>query len=268
MTITDHLVNGSLPVRIYKPVGVAAAGLVWAHGGGFAAGDLDMPEADWVARQIAARGIAVVSVDYSLAPSGAMPGVHFPVAADEVAAAFRWAAASDLTAGPWALGGASAGANLATGAVLRMLDAGATVTPDLVVLAYPTLLAVQPAPDAALRVALDADPVADRFGPDVVRVMYENYLGTVVANAPLAAVPGLASAADVAHFPPTLMINGDTDELRVSGEVFARTLAEAGRDISVLTEPGTQHGHLNRPDEPAASRSIARIAEHLLTLRA
>ena len=97
MTITDHLVNGSLRVRIYEPVGVVSAGLVWAHGGGFAAGDLDMPEADWVARQIAARGIAVVSVDYSLAPSAGVVGVHFPVAADEVASAFRWAAASDLT---------------------------------------------------------------------------------------------------------------------------------------------------------------------------
>ena len=50
--------------------------------------------------------------------------------------------------------------------------------------------------------------------------------------APLPAIPGLATAEDLAHFPPTLMINGEVDELRVSGEHFARTLAAAGRDIA------------------------------------
>ena len=60
------------------------------------------------------------------------------------------------------------------------------------------------------------------------------------------------------------MINGDVDELRVSGELFAATLAAAGRDIVVLAfEPGTEHGHLNRPDEPAASATLDRIAAWL-----
>ena len=138
--------------------------------------------------------------------------------------------------------------------------------PDLVVLAYPTLLAVQPEPDAALRIALDADPLADRFGPEVVRGMYENFLGGPVDDAPLYAVPGLATADDVAGFPPTLMINGDADELRVSGQVFAATLRAAGREIDAVTEAGTQHGHLNRPHEPAASVSLDRIARRLAAL--
>jgi acetyl esterase len=96
--------------------------------------------------------------------------------------------------------------------------------------------------------------------------MYENYLGRPVDGAPLPAIPGLATADDLAHFPPTLMINGDTDELRVSGEHFAATLASAGRDIAVITEPGTRHGHLNRPEEPAAAASIDRIAARLAAL--
>ena len=56
-------------------------------------------------------------------------------------------------------------------------------------LAYPTLLAVQPEPDAALRAALDADREADTFGPDAVLGMYENYLGGPIDGAPLAAIP-------------------------------------------------------------------------------
>ena len=146
-------------VRVYPPMAPPGmipngAGLVWAHGGGFAGGDLDMPEADGVARALAARGVTVVSVDYALAPTApawaegigasARDGAHYPAASDDVITAFRWAFESELCPGPWALGGASAGANLAAGATLRLLhDVG--LSPALVVLAYPTLLAVQPA---------------------------------------------------------------------------------------------------------------------------
>src|SRR3954468_914337 len=63
--------HGPVPVRIYTPDSPSGAGLVWAHGGGFVGGDLDMREADWTAREIAARaGAVVVSVDYRLPPRG------------------------------------------------------------------------------------------------------------------------------------------------------------------------------------------------------
>ncbi|WP_404429231.1 alpha/beta hydrolase [Microbacterium lacus] len=265
------LPDGSLP---YGAIPEGAA-LVWVHGGGFAGGDLDMPEADWVSRSFAARGVTVVSVDYALAPTPqawadalggqVKDGVHYPVASNDVVTAFRWAVESDLADGPWVFGGASAGANLVAGATLRLLDDGGPV-PALVFLAYPTLLAVQPEPSADLRAALDANPEADRFGPDAVLGMYENYLGGSVDGAPLPAIPGLATAQDLADFPPTLIINGDADELRVSGEVFAATLAAAGRDVTCMTEPGTQHGHLNRPEEPQAAASVDRVLTHLSSL--
>ena len=114
----------------------------------------------------------------------------------------------------------------------------------------------------------DARPDADTFGPESVLEMYRNYLGGSVDGAPLAAIPGLATADDLAGFPPTLMLNGEVDELRVSGEVFAATLAEAGREIEVVVELGTIHGHLNRPDEPAASASLDRIATRLRAIPA
>lgn len=263
-------------VRVYPAPDPDGTGLVWAHGGGFAFGDIDMPESDWVARRLAERGTAVISVDYRLAPvpegfregMTAQRGAHYPAGSDDMVSAWRWAFAhaNELGISPSALaiGGTSAGGNLAAGAALRL--AGADDAPALIVLAYPTLLAIQPAPDAALRAALDATPDADRFGPASVLTMYENYLGGPVDDAPLPAEPGRATASDLARFPPTLMINGDIDELRVSGEHFAATLATAGRDVEVLTEPGTQHGHLNRPDEPAATRSIERIAARLAVL--
>ena len=85
-------------------------------------GDLEMPEADVVAREVAERADAVVvSVDYRLCNGG----VHFPVPHDDVHAAFVWAAGNTelLPSGaPWAIGGASAGGNLAAGVAQRLRD--------------------------------------------------------------------------------------------------------------------------------------------------
>src|SRR4051794_10198818 len=113
--------HGDVPVRVYLPDGAGnGRGLVWAHGGAFQFGDLDMPEADVVSRELASRaGITVVSVDYRLCQGG----VHFPVPHDDVHAAFLWAAGDSglLPEGsPWALGGGSAGGNLAAGVAQRL----------------------------------------------------------------------------------------------------------------------------------------------------
>jgi acetyl esterase len=63
-------------VRVYPAAEPNGALLVWAHGGGFLGGSLDMPEADEVARRIAESGASVVSVGYSLAPPDPLPGGH------------------------------------------------------------------------------------------------------------------------------------------------------------------------------------------------
>lgn len=265
-------------VRVYPAREPNGSGLLWAHGGGFAFGDLDMPESDWVASRLAARGTTVVSVDYRLAPvpvdwadaaTPARAGHHYPAASDDMLAAWSWITENAdrlrVDRERLAIGGTSAGGNLAAGATLRLIERRAAL-PALVLLAYPTLLAVQPAPDAALRAALDAQPEADRFGPDTIRTMYENYLGGTVDRAPLGAIPGLARPVDLVQFPPTLMVNGDVDELRVSGEAFAASLRAAGREIDVVTEAGTDHGHLNRPHEAAASVTLARFATRLAAL--
>ena len=86
--------------------------LVWVHGGAFVGGDLEMPEADWTARQICERaGAVVVSVDYRLA----VGDVAYPVPHEDVVAGVRWVrdSAADLGVDPerMSVGGASAGAN-------------------------------------------------------------------------------------------------------------------------------------------------------------
>lgn len=256
--MTDHPALDGL-VRVY-PSDHPLAVLVWAHGGAFSRGDLDMPESDQVGRVLAGRGITVVSVDYRLVGNGC----HYPAPSDDMLTAWAWARGT-IAAHRYAIGGTSAGGNLATGAVLRVLhgERATTPLPDAVVLAYPTLHAVQPPSPPALRALLDAHPIHDRFGPAVQRDIYETFLGGPLESAPVAAVPGTATREQLAGFPPTLMINDEIDELRASGEAFARQLAEAGTTVDVSTSPGTPHGHLNVEGSPAAAVSLDRIAAFL-----
>lgn len=267
---TDLMVpgaHGPVPLRVFWGQGRRA--LLWCHGGAFTGGDLDMPEAAWVAARIVdLTGLTVVTPDYRLATSAdgtARWPVRWPVPSDDVVAAWAWLSERAVDLGPdgLLLGGASAGANLAVGALLRMqVDTAAPAAPTGLLLAYPTLHSVQPDPSADLVGLLEHLPVTERWGPGAVQRMYGDLLGPdLLGVPPVAATPGHAVAADLEGFPPTLVLLSETDGLRPSGESFAAALAEAGVATRVHTEPGTLHGHLNRPGHPGAERSLAVVAD-------
>src|ERR1700685_2224594 len=118
--------HGPVPGRVHNAGdgGGSRPCLVWMHGGAFMMGNLDMPEADWTARELSKRADAVVvSVDYRLCQDG----VHYPVPHDDVVAAVRWvrgnASSLGIDPGKVSVGGASAGANLGAGAALKLRDA-------------------------------------------------------------------------------------------------------------------------------------------------
>src|SRR5215468_7025750 len=117
VTVTDRTIpgpGGNLPVRLYRPKAAGEAklpALVFAHGGGFVFGNLDSH--DVLCAQLALEaGIAVLAIDYRLAPEA-----RFPAAFDDVVAGLKWAAANGASAGidadKLAVGGDSAGGNLA-----------------------------------------------------------------------------------------------------------------------------------------------------------
>lgn len=264
--------HGDLRVRVYEPVAGAdrVAGLVWVHGGAFMYGDLDMPEADWVARRLADVGVVVVSVDYRLAPdldyrdpagAAAPDGVRFPVASEEVTFAYGWARDAGLGVGSeqWSLGGASAGGNLAAGASLRLRDAGGP-QPRSIVLAYPVAHYELPAPSPELAEKIAALPFDRDFPPEAMRAMGANYLGDSGLPISPYAHPG---GQDLRGLPPTFVVTSDHDALRSSGEAYCAELAAAGVDVLLVREDSTYHGHLNEPDTAGAARSIARLAAWL-----
>lgn len=261
--ITDERLpgpHGAIPVRIYRrhqpeddqPM------LVWCHGGAFAFGDIDMPEADVTARMVAARsGAVVVSVDYRRA----VGGVHYPVPLDDVVGAYeeaiRLAETYGVSRNRVHLGGASAGANLAAGACLKLRDAGGYL-PSSLLLLYPCMHPVLPPASAELAAKLTRLPAQMRFESEVFETGIENYLGAPANTATGYAMPALA---DVRGLPRTLLVNCEYDNLRASGEAFAAALRAANVEVELRTAPNVTHGHLNRPHLAEAQRTLADMSD-------
>jgi acetyl esterase/lipase len=253
--------HGEVPVRVYLPAdpGPGRPCLVWMHGGAFLGGDLDMPEADWTARQVCDRGGAVVvSVGYRLA----VDGVTYPVPHDDVVAAIRWVrdTAADLGVDPSgvSVGGASAGGNLAAGATLRLRDDDAW-QPASLLLAYTTAHAVLPPASAALEDLMVEVPRLLRFLPEDRAFITRNYLGGPESRADGYAMPANAVLDGLC---PVLVLNAEYDDLRVSSEAFAARLAVAGVDVRQVLARGMLHGFLNtRPDIEPVGRALDLMAE-------
>jgi acetyl esterase len=260
--------HGAIPLRIYRPLRrhetvAELPALIWLHGGGWLAGDLDMPEADTVGRELAHRADAVVlTVDYRLASNG----VTYPVPHDDVVDAFRWATrhAAELRIDPQriSLGGASAGANLACGAALRLRDDAHDPQPSRLLLVYPLVHAKVPPRSPAQEVAMADVPAVLRFPDDLIEQLVANYLGRPFddpSELPAYAVP--AEAGSVQGLPPTLVITCEYDDLRPSGEALAHMLEEASVPVLLEKEDGVLHGHLNEdPRIPQVDHSLSLLA--------
>ena len=222
-----------------------------------------MKESDAPARALAASGRWVRTLHYRLAPNiglfreptpGAAPG-RFPEAHHDVldvAAALR-----DEAGGPIDIGGASAGANLAAGAVLALRDGRGDV-PRSVVLAYGAFHASTPVDDeieSSLR-----GPIARWFFNDaMVRRIMLNYVGSEEVVAQPYAAPG---GADLRGFPATLVLDASNDRLRRSGHAFADELRAAGSDVDEVVVRA-RHGFLGARRRPAFRTGMEAIAAFL-----
>lgn len=249
--------HGPVPIRLYSPQHSTGTALLWIHGGAFMMGDLDVPEAHWVSTLLADAGITVASVDYRLANDG----VHFPVPSDDVLAGWRWAIENrdDLT---WHIGGGSAGGNLAASVTLQLRDVDDIAVPASAILIYPVLHHEIPEPSSSLRSKLDRVPEEFRFTPSRTTELNLNYVGVPDLLGHPYAFP--AAAAELEGLPPTLIVNSEIDYLRPSGEAYGAALALAGVDVTVVSEPGALHGHLNDVDSGSAVLTVGRMIRWLL----
>jgi acetyl esterase len=222
-----------IPIRIYRPAGLAdgpAPVLVFYHGGGFVLGDLDSHDRD--CRALANRGgCVVVAVDYRLAPEH-----PFPAAVDDAAAALSWVIdhAGDLGIDPdrVAVGGDSAGGNLAAVTALWARDAGIALRFQLLI--YPVVdFSEGDYPSRTENAAgfmLDEQSMqwfVDHYAPDIERADWR--LAPILAERH----DGLA---------PALVITAEFDPLRDEGEAYGAKLLAAGVPATVTRYDGLIHG--------------------------
>jgi acetyl esterase len=244
--------HGPVPGRIYRRQERPIAGLVWVHGGSFVEGDLDMPEANWVALKLASSGVAVLSLDYRKA----LHGITHPVPSDDVLAGWRWAVghaeALGVSSHELHLGGASAGAALAVGAAMRARDDGDKQLPATLVTAYGAMLPELPdeSPVYARTGALER-PFRERI--EEYRELCRNHTGGVPS--PYAS----PATGDLEGLPPIFVLDSEIDDLRAAGAAFASAVVLAGGHLEYVVETDARHGHLNNPHDPIAHRSADRI---------
>ncbi len=224
--------DGEVPVRIYTPEGSGPFPvLVWFHGGGWVVGDLE--SADGVSRHLTVgSGFVVVSVDYRLAPE-----TKFPGPAEDCYAATQWvaqnAASINADAGKIAVGGDSAGGNLAAAVSLMARDRGG-LSVGFQLLVYP----VTDRDFSTVSYSQNGDDY--QLTRDGMIWFWDHYL----ANDADAANPYAAPlrAQDLGGLPPALVITAEYDPLRDEGEAFAHRLEAAGVPTACTRYDGVIHG--------------------------
>ncbi len=239
----------TLPVRVYRPGGLGegpAPALVFYHGGGFVIGGLTSHDRD--CRALANRGeCVVIAIDYRLAPEH-----PFPAAAEDAQAALEYVAAHadefGVDASRLAVGGDSAGGNLAAVAALHARDVGIPLRFQLLI--YPAVdgenEGVYPSrTENAAGYMLDRESIdwfTGHYFPEGTELDWR--------AAPIQA----ASHEGVA---PALVITAEFDPLRDEGEAYAAKLEAAGVPAKATRYDGLIHGFFGMgPLVPAAQPAV------------
>jgi len=217
-------------MRVYRPVaGEVMPALVYFHGGGWTIGDVDTHDA--LCRQLALGARCVVfSVDYRLAPEH-----PFPAAVEDCFAATRYVAehAGELEVRAIAVGGDSAGGNLAAVVSLLARDAGAP--------AIAFQLLVYPATDQRC-----ATPSHERNAEgylltrDAIQYFRRHYLPHERDWSDWQASPLLAKSH--ADLPPALVLTAGYDPLIDEGRAYADKLRAAGVAVDYREYADMVHG--------------------------
>jgi acetyl esterase len=255
--------NRQIPVRIYNPADGDRARdgrlpvLVYYHGGGWTLGSI--ATYDSLCRALArGSGAVVVSVDYRLAPEH-----PFPAAVEDAHLALEWVVrnADDLGGDVrrLAVGGDSAGGNLATVVALRARKEQLPVA--FQVLFYPST-----------DLSRTDYPSYQQYGQDhwLTTQAVEMFRGFYVPDPRQwrhpEVSPLLAPEEDLRLLPPALVMTPGCDPLRDEGRAYADRLQALGVPVTYRLEPELIHASLslfNSPLYPDASRRVEPVLESL-----
>jgi acetyl esterase len=243
--------GGAVPCRLYLPDGIERPPLiVYAHGGSFALGALDAW--DGMLRELArASGVAALSVGYRLAPEH-----RFPAGFDDLLAATRYAVSHGETLGidptRLAIGGDSAGGNLALAAALALRDAGASP--------LRFLLLVYGVYSTDNTCASWQTLGTGSYGLSAAQMdwIWANYLNAPAEKNDPRVAPLLASQHGL---PPAHLIVGALDPLIDDSRALAQKLGAANVPHQLTVYEGLTHGFIRSgPFSAAVRRAVADCA--------
>jgi acetyl esterase len=244
--------RAALAARAYRPGAPDRVGaLVWFHGGGWCIGDLD--GFDRVCRALCnAAGATVVSVDYRLAPEH-----PYPAAVEDADLAVAWATghgAEQLGFDPQrvAIGGDSAGGNIAAVASLHAPEA------------LRAQLLVYPVVDAAMDTGSYREhgdfPLLTR---DAVAFCWRTYLGSDDLARATEPDASPLRADDLSAAPPAYVAVAGHDVLHDEGVAYARALEAAGVPVTLRDFEDMAHGFIRWGGAVDRTRElIAELGEH------
>ncbi|GJF23685.1 alpha/beta hydrolase [Streptomyces sp. HO565] len=250
--------TGQLRARLYQPLtspaGRLRPALLYLHGGGFVLGTLD--GVDEVCRAVAARsGWDVLSLEYRLSPEH-----PYPAALEDSLDTLAWLRGSALDAGidpdMIAVGGDSAGGNLAAALCLHLRDHGLP-PPVSQVLVYPAVDDGFSTPswtrfaDAPLLTTADARWFWEQYTGPGHRDDVDQYA------APM-------KAASLRGLPPALVLTAEVDPLRDDAEAYAERLRHDGVPTTARRHSGVFHGFFTEVGVFAKTdAAIDDVARHL-----
>ncbi|WP_419898873.1 alpha/beta hydrolase [Roseomonas sp. USHLN139] len=252
-----ELPDRRIPLRLYR--GALSESpqpcLLFLHGGGWVLGSLATHDA--LCRALAQRlGAAVLAVDYRLAPEH-----PYPAALDDALATLRWlaaqAAALNIDAGRIAVGGDSAGGNLAAILALMGRD-GSAPRSVFQMLLYPAV---------DLRLGADRYPRPSEamiLTGATMRWFIGHYLPDEAQRSDWRASPLLAPS--LAGAPPAFLLTCGQDPLCDEGLDYAARLQAEGVQVTALHLSGEAHAILTMDKAIGAVAPVLDLAA--ATLRA
>ena len=244
---TDH---GELAARLYRASSPASGAPLtqFLHGGGFIMGDLDTHD-DACRLLCEGSGMPLLAVAYRLAPEA-----PFPAAVDDAMASARWALQQlgALGANGLALGGDSAGANLAAVTASRLAQAGERLVAQLL---------IYPGTDLSRTWPSHARFGEGHFLDQAERAtFYQAYLGDVQARATDTRVSPLLAAVPP-EMAPALIVTAGHDMLADEGHAYADHLRRVRTPVEHLHFARLGHAFINLASVHRESRAaVAHIA--------
>jgi len=226
--------NVNIPLGIYHPVNSTreTPALLWVHGGGMIAGSYQQNEAflRFICKTLQCK---VVAVDYRLAPEH-----PYPAAIDDCYEALKWmfTECESLNINPnlIAVGGASAGGNLAAALTFRARKDKLSLIHQLLI--YPML-------DNENCHNIDEDhPDTPLWTRECNQVAWSAYLKDLNPQQEIPACAAPARAKNLKELPSSTVIVGEIDLFVDESIQYANRLIKSGVSTALHVYPGAYHG--------------------------